>query len=176
MAGGQGIDQEGVGLVVGAVNDRIEQPNGGERRTERKVRAVPFEQGHGISTIAEQARLENQVHPRHVGVGQQEESRRVRRHAVEVECGVDVGGYGVSAPFVEHHDVAVEGRIGFAVKLHEFEAVGNRIGVAIDLIHEKPLGEGGPGKTEGEDQKQDDCWEGGGYGTHFQSVGIGGRK
>ena len=133
------VNQKGVGLVRRSIDHGVEQADGGEGRSHRKICTVPEEQGHGISPISEEPRLEHHARRLDLGVAQDEEARAVQLVAIEIKGGIYRGGEGAAPAFVEHRNVAVQQLIRGAEKLHELEAVRHRLAVGIDLVDEDVL-------------------------------------
>ena len=156
LARGQGVDQERVGLVGGAIHHSIEQSIGRQQSAERKVCAVSLKQRHRIASIAEEARLELDVRSTHLWVGQQEESRAVGLESIQVKGRIGCRREHTAPALVKHHDVPVQRLIRCPEELDELQAVRHRVAVGIHLVEEHLLGRSDRGGEEEKDQEAGD--------------------
>ena len=154
LARGEAVDQERVGLVGRAVYHGVQQAHRRQGRSNGKVRAVSEKQGHSVTAISQQSRLEHHVGSRNLRIAQHEEPGAVQLVAIQVERRINIGGHQITTSLVEDRNVAVEQGVGLAKQLHEFQAVRNGVAVGVDFIDEDLLGLGAGGSQKGRCEAQ----------------------
>ena len=106
-------------MVSCAVNHGVQKAHRRQWRSVGKVCAVSHKKGNCISTITKKAWFKLNVDTLDGWIGQKEEAQTVRALPIEVKRRVHIRGYGVSAAFVKHDDVAVQRQVGVPEELHE---------------------------------------------------------